>query len=77
VVTVGAGWDPGPRPEWVQAVNRGDVLPIAEDARLPLGRDELLAEARARLGLGAEVGVGAIDGDDRFLEPLGVVVRAL
>jgi hypothetical protein len=74
---VGAGWDPGPRPDWVQAVNRGDVLPLAEESRLPLGRDALLAEARARLGLGEEAGVGAIDGDDRFLEPLDVVVQAL
>nr|WP_249420223.1 sulfotransferase [Rhabdothermincola salaria] len=71
------GWDPGPRPHWVQAANRGDVAPITDEARLPLTRESLLGEARARLGLGPEAGVGAIDGDDRFLEPLDVVLKAL
>jgi hypothetical protein len=43
-------WKPDPRPEWVAAVNRGQVPPIAEIARRPLAREELIAEARAELG---------------------------
>lgn len=70
-------WRPELRPEWVRAVNRGDVLPITEVAALPLRRDALLDEARARLGLDASAGVGAIDGDDGFLEPLDVALTAL
>jgi hypothetical protein len=70
-------WEPPPRPEWVLAVNRGDVLPIAEVAARPLRPDGLLDEARASLGLDRHAGVGAIDGDDRFLEPLAVACTAL
>jgi hypothetical protein len=70
-------WSPPPRPGWVQAANRGEIFPIAEEARLPLTRESLLGEARARLGLGPEAGVGAIDGDDGFLEPFEMVLRAL
>jgi hypothetical protein len=70
-------WDPPARPEWVAAVNRGHVAPITEEAARPLRRDDLLAEARARLGLGPEAGVGAIDGDEGFLEPLDIVLDAL
>ena len=63
-------WAPPPRPEWVTAINRGDVLPIAEEASLPLSRDGLLGEARARVGL--------FDfGDDGFVEPLDVLAAAL
>jgi len=68
---------PEPRPEWVQAINRGEVVPIAEVARLPLGRDALVAEARAGLGLDDGAGVGAIDGDESFVDSLDVVLRAL
>jgi hypothetical protein len=46
-------WSAGERPEWVRAVNRGEILPIAEEASLPISRDALLAEARACQGLGA------------------------
>ena len=70
-------WQPEQRPEWVQAVNRGDILPIAEVAARPLEPTSLLGEARATLGLDHHAGVGAIDGDDRFLEPLDVACRAL
>ncbi|MEZ4280810.1 MAG: sulfotransferase [Myxococcota bacterium] len=45
-------WSPPPRPDWVAAINAGQILPIHAIARLPLSRDALLAEARARLGLG-------------------------
>lgn len=44
-------WLPPPRPDWVAAINAGQILPIHAIARLPLERDALLAEARARLGL--------------------------
>ncbi len=70
-------WQPGPRPEWVGAIDRGEVPPISDVALRPLDRDLLLAEARARLGLDDDAGVGAIDGDDGFLEPLDLVLRAL
>lgn len=70
-------WRPEARPEWVSAIDRGEVLPIAEVARRPFDRDQLLAEARARLGLDADAGVGAIGGDESFVEPLDVVLRAL
>src|SRR5690606_8378502 len=36
---------PAARPAWVEAVNRGDVAPIVEEAARPLTRDALLAEA--------------------------------
>ena len=70
-------WRPEPRPEWVLAINRGDVPLIAETASRPLERDELLSEARAGLGLDASAGIGAIEGDDSFLEQLAVLLRAL
>ena len=68
-------WQPAPRPEWVQAVNRGDVLAVADEARLPLERDALLAEARATLGLDGRGAEGF--GNDAFLEPLDVLLPAL
>ncbi|TMK61648.1 MAG: sulfotransferase [Actinobacteria bacterium] len=68
-------WRPPPRPEWVQAVNAGHVLPIADEARLPLRRDDLLAEARATLGIDGRGADGF--GDDGFLEPLAVLLPAL
>ena len=48
-------WEPPARPEWVQAVNAGGILPISEVAELPFTRDALLAEARAT-GLGVDDG---------------------
>ena len=73
-------WEGPARPEWVQAVNRGDILPISEVAELPFTRDGLLAEARANLGVD-DGGVAdfAIPGvsDDDFLEPLAVLLPAL
>ena len=68
-------WQPGPRPPWVDAVNRGDIVPIADIAGQPLRRDVLLAEAAARLGVDAAV--PGVFGDDRFVEPLDVLLRAL
>jgi len=64
----------------VQAINAGRIPPIAAEASLPLARDALLAEARARLGL-SDGGVAdfchAEFDADRFLEPLGRVLAAL
>lgn len=68
-------WRSPARPEWVQAVNAGLVLPITEVAELPFIRDDLLAEARAELGL-ADGGISDFGGDD-FLEPLDVLLPAL
>jgi hypothetical protein len=63
-------WKPPPRPAWVQAVNAGDVLFIAEEAALPFTRDSLLREACARVALDDF-------GDDAFHEPLAVLLPAL
>ncbi len=41
---------PPARPDWVAAINAGQILPIHAEAQLPLERDALLAEARARQG---------------------------
>jgi hypothetical protein len=68
-------WQPPPRPDWVLAVNRGDVVPISEEAAEPLDRDGLMAEARARLGW-PDGGVADF-GDDAFIEPLDVLLPAL
>lgn len=68
-------WQPPPRPEWVRAVNAGDVLPITDVARLPFDRDALLDEARAELALDGR-GIDGF-GDDGFLEPLAVLLPAL
>jgi hypothetical protein len=75
-------WEPPARPEWAQAINRGDILPISEVAELPFTRDGLLAEARAQLGMSdggipdfTAAGVPALADD--FLEPLAVLLPAL
>ena len=68
-------WQPPPRPDWVRAVNAGDVTPIADVARLPFDRDALLSEARAELGIDGH-GIDGF-GDDDFLEPLAVLLPAL
>ena len=80
-------WQPEPRPAWVEAVNAGDVYPIAEVAARPLTRDALLAEARATLGLvgtgtdgfggGGTDGFGGGGSGDDFVEPLDVLLDAL
>ena len=73
-------WKPPARPEWVQAINAGRIPPIAAEASLPLARDALLAEARARLGL-ADGGVAdfchAEFDAERLIEPLDRVLAAL
>lgn len=73
-------WQPPDRPAWVRAVNAGEVLPLREEAQLPLEREALLGEARARLGL-ANGGMGdfchAEFSEDEFVEPLDRVLQAL
>ncbi len=46
-------WTPPERPEWVRAINAGEIAPIAEEAALPLTRDALIGEAAARQGRSA------------------------
>jgi len=58
-------WRPGPRPDWVQSLHT-----IADPAWIRLDADELLAEAAAKSGL-------SDFGDDAFLEPYRIFVRAL
>jgi hypothetical protein len=70
-------WTPDPRPEWVDAVNRGDVPPIAEIARRPLARQELIAEARAELGFDDTTGEETFGIDSPESEPLDVLLRSL
>jgi len=43
-------WTPGQRPEWVRAINAGEIAPIAEEAALPLSLESLVGEAAARQG---------------------------
>lgn len=52
-------WTPPPRPDWVLAINRGEIWPIAEEAAQPLEADRLLAEAAARQGRGLGNGPAA------------------
>jgi hypothetical protein len=61
-------WAPPARPAWVDAANRGEVWPIAEDAGAPLELRPLLDEARARMGIAGD-GLDAFGALD-FLEPL-------
>ncbi len=68
-------WAPPARPDWVEAANRGEVWPVAEEAGAPLQLDPLLAEARARMGIrdGGPDDFGARD----FVEPLERYLDAL
>lgn len=74
-------WNPGPRPEWVEAVNAGLIVPIAVEAELPLSREGLIGEALARQGR-ADEGIAALcapgpgTGDD-FLEGLDIALASL
>lgn len=69
-------WTPGPRPDWVVAVNAGRIAPIAAEAARPLDRDDLVAEARARLGVDGEAGFADLGGE-AIVEPLSVLLPAL
>jgi hypothetical protein len=58
-------------------VNRGRVPPIAEIARRPLDREDLIAEARAMLGYDDTTDTDAFEVDSVESEPLDVLLRAL
>ncbi len=68
-------WAPPARPDWVASVNRGEVVPITEEASAPLERDALLAEARALMGI-ADAGPGDF-GDAALFEPLDLFLAAV
>lgn len=78
-------WAAPPRPEWVEAINAGSIVPLATEAALPFDRDALLGEARARQGRGsAAVGTAALAefGQPGFeaealVDPLDRLVAAL
>jgi hypothetical protein len=73
-------WQPPARPEWVHAINADEVAPISLEARLPLERDALLAEARARQGLadgGLEDFGHARFAAEEMIEPLDRILRAI
>ena len=67
-------WNPGQRPKWVSAVNRGEVPLIAEAARRPLDRESLMAGARAGLGFDGAVGEGGWGRELPVAEPLDVLL---
>ncbi len=70
-------WRPDPRPDWVSAVNRGELPVIAEVARRPLDREGLMAEARAGLGFDDETAGDSFGSGSPSVEPLEVLLRAL
>lgn len=63
------------RPEWVDAVNRGDIWPMTEVARTPFTLERLAGEAATRLGVQPRDVLGRLDDDS--LEALGVLLPAL
>ena len=67
-------FDPSTRPVWVQAVNRGEIEPINDEAGRPLTRDALIGEALALDG--SDRGLAAF-GSETFLEGLDVFTRAV
>ncbi len=68
-------WTPDPRPDWVAAVNRGDVGPVVEEARRPFDPHLLMAEALVRQGRAPND--QAALGDDAFVEPLTLFCHGL
>jgi hypothetical protein len=72
-------WIPPERPEWVHAINRGEILPLREEAEQPLERDSLLGEAAARQGRATHGGVfsGAHSAFDHPEHPVGPVLENL
>ena len=68
-------WVPPERPDWVKAINAGLIHPMTETAQRAFSVSGLMAEAAATQG---RAGCSPSSfGDDSFLEPLGVAVRAL
>ena len=74
-------WQPPERPDWVRAINAGDVALVSEEAAQPFERDALLGEALARVGH-ADVSAFEAPGVaclsfDALVEPLDVLCSAL
>lgn len=63
------------RPAWVDAVNRGEIWPMADAAAAPFHLDRLTGEAASRLGTTAREVRGRLD--DATLEALDVLLPAL
>lgn len=68
-------WQRDPRPDWVDAVNRGDIWPMADAAAVPFTLDRLSGEGASRLGVAPAEVVHRL-GDDA-VEALGVLLPAL
>jgi hypothetical protein len=64
-----------PRPEWVEAVNRGEIWPMTDVATVPFTRDRVAGEAASRLGVQPAEVLRRL-GDD-VLEALEVLLPAL
>jgi hypothetical protein len=63
------------RPEWVDAVNRGDIWPMSEVASAPFTVERLAADAASRLGTTSRDVLARFDDD--ALEALDVLLPAL
>jgi Sulfotransferase family len=70
-------WRPDPRPEWVAALNRGQVPPVTEIAMRPLVREDLVDEAQAALAFDDPSGQDRFGTDSPDAEPLDILLRAL
>jgi hypothetical protein len=70
-------WRPDPRPEWVAALNGGQVPPVTEIAMRPLVREDLVDEAQAALAFDDPSGQDRFGTDSPDAEPLDILLRAL
>ena len=68
-------WTPSTRPDWVSAINRGEITPMADEANRPFDADLVMAEALVRQG--RTPGDRAALGDDDFVEPLTLFCHGL
>lgn len=68
-------WQRTPQPDWVAAVNRGDIWPMTDVAQVPFTADRLFGEAASRLGV-HPADVRSRLADDVH-EALGVLLPAL
>lgn len=68
-------WEPLPRPEWADAVNRGEIWPMSDVASAPFTIDRIAGESATRLGLTRREVLEGL-GDDS-LEALEVLLPSL
>lgn len=68
-------WERSPRPDWVDAVNRGDIWPMADAASVAFSLERLAGEAASRLGLTTREVLASLPDDVH--EALGVLLPAL